>query len=139
MCMKNVTRLSSSLSTGWSQMNDLETKRPDIKCPNLVPTINDGWDRALASWITKERRRDIKHIPNQEILCQEINVGRLGLETTISSGLVKGVIIGWVRLWIVCCLDKLGYIGKWVMVRIGLHQMSMVQLVSTYPKLLYDV
>ena len=67
MCMKNVTRLSSSLSTGWSQMNDLETKRPDIKCPNLVPTINDGWDRALASWITKERRRDIKHIPNQEI------------------------------------------------------------------------
>ena len=47
-------------------MNDLETKRPDIKCPNLVPTINDGWDRALASWITKERRRDIKHIPNQE-------------------------------------------------------------------------
>ena len=71
--MKNVTRLSSSLSTGWSQMNDLETKRPDIKCPNLVPTINDGWDRGLASWTTKERRRDIKHIPNQEIYDVDIH------------------------------------------------------------------
>ena len=25
-------------------MNDLETKRADIKCPNLATTINDGWD-----------------------------------------------------------------------------------------------
>ena len=25
-------------------MNDLETKRADIKCPNLAATINDGWD-----------------------------------------------------------------------------------------------
>ena len=54
-------------------MNDLETKRPDIKCPNLVPTINDGWDRGLASWTTKERRRDIKHIPNKEIYDVDIH------------------------------------------------------------------
>ena len=33
-------------------MNDLETKRADIKCPNLATTINDGWD----GWSRTENR-----------------------------------------------------------------------------------